>query len=176
MRRYDGRGTWRERPPLSHGPACRRGFTLIEMMIVLTVIAILVGVLVPNFRGTQDEARIQRGRSELRTLATALESYYIHNANTLPTTMTSLTTASPRIVNVIPDDPFRSGSNDYSYFRDTAASPIYYVVFSYGSDGSAAITGITTAGVVQCGGACATSIDDICITNGTPVGATSGNC
>jgi hypothetical protein len=31
--------------------------------------------------------------------------------------------------------------------------------------------------VVQCSGAsCATSIDDICITNGTPVGATSGNC
>jgi len=41
------------------------GFTLIEMMIVIVVIAILLGVLLPQFRGTQDEAAIQRARSEL---------------------------------------------------------------------------------------------------------------
>ena len=152
------------------------GFTLIEMMIVLTVIAILVGVLLPQFRGSQDEARMQRGRSELRTLATALESYFIHNSNALPAALSSLTTATPRIVSSIPDDTFRGGSNDYSYFRDTGANPVHYVVFSYGPDGAAAITGSTTAGVGQCSGACATSIDDVCVTNGAPVGATSGNC
>ena len=74
------------------------GFTLIEMMIVIVVIAILLGVLLPQFRGTQDEAAINRAKSELRTIATAIESYYIHNSNTLPTNLTALITATPRII------------------------------------------------------------------------------
>lgn len=156
----------------------RQGFTLIEMMIVITVIAILVGVLLPSFRGTQDEARTQRARAELRTIATAMESYYIHNSNAFPTevqTLTQLTSATPRIISSVPDDPFRSGSNDYSY--QLSSNSQYYVIYSYGPDATTAITDITTAGVPQCSGAnCATSIDDICITNGTPVGTTSGNC
>ena len=136
------------------------GFTLIEIMIVIVVIAILIGVLLPNFRGTQDEAMTQRGRSEMRTLATAIESYYIHNSNTLPANLTALITATPRIINVVPDDPFRSGSNDYSYARDT--NGVYYVVWSYGVDRTAGITGISTAGALT-----GTQGDDLCVTNGT---------
>ena len=148
------------------------GFTLIEMIIVIMIIAILIGLLLPQFRGTQDEASIQRARAELRTLATALESYYIHNSNALPAAMSSLTSATPRIVNAIPNDPLRGGTNAYSYYKDT--NSVYYVVFSYGLDRAAAITSISTAGVPQCsGGACGTSIDDVCITNGTPPGASS---
>ena len=154
----------------------RGGFTLIEILIVIVVIAILLGVLLPQFRGTQDEARMQRGRSELRTVATALESYFIHNQNAFPSALSGLITATPRIISSVPDDPFRGGSNDYTYYRDSGANPVYYVVFAYGPDGAAAISGISTAGVIACSGACATSIDDVCITNGTPVGATSGNC
>ena len=137
-----------------------RGFTLIEMMIVIVVIAILIGVLLPNFRGTQDEAMTQRAHSEMRTLATAIESYYIHNSNTLPTTLTTLITATPRIINVVPDDPFRSGSNDYSFAKDT--NGVYYVVWSYGIDRTVGITGISTAGALT-----GTQGDDLCITNGT---------
>ena len=148
----------------------RSGFTLIEMLIVIMVIAILVGVLLPQFRGAQDEAAIQRARSELRTLATAIESYYIHNSNTIPSALTSLTVATPRIVSSIPDDPFRAGSNDYTFYRDSNA--VYYVILSYGQDRAASVTSISTAGVPQCTGAtCATTIDDVCITNGSPPGA-----
>ena len=145
----------------------RKAFTLIEMLIVIMVIAILIGVLLPQFRGAQDEAAIQRAKSELRTLATALESYYIHNSNTVPSALTSLTTASPRIVSSIPDDPFRSGSNDYSFYRDS--NTIYYVVFSYGQDRAAGITGISTAGALT-----GTVGDDICVTNGNGNGGS--NC
>ncbi len=146
----------------------RAGFTLIEMMIVIVVIAILIGVLLPQFRGTQDEAAIQRARSELRTLATALESYYLHNSNAFPAAMSSLTSATPKIVNTIPDDPFRSGSNDYSYYRSSNTS--YYVVFSYGPDRDAEISAISDSGVLTTSG----TVDDVCITNGTPAGA--ANC
>ena len=136
------------------------GFTLIEIMIVIVVIAILIGVLLPNFRGTQDEAMTQRSRSEMRTLATATESYYIHNSNTLPANLTALISATPRIINVVPDDPFRSGSNDYSYAKDT--NGVYYVLWSYGVDRTAGITGISTAGALT-----GTQGDDLCVTNGT---------
>ena len=135
-------------------------FTLIEMMIVIVVIAILIGVMLPQFRGTQDEASEQRARSELRTLATAVESYYIHNSNTLPTTLTTLITASPRIVSVVPDDPFRSSGTDYSLAKDT--NGVYYVIWSYGLDRTVGITGISTAGALT-----GTQGDDICISNGT---------
>ena len=142
-----------------------RGFTLIEMLIVIVVIAILLGVLLPQFRGTQDEASIQRGRSELRTIATAIESYYIHNSNALPAALSNLTTATPRIISTVPNDPFRSATA-YTYARDT--NGVYYVVFSYGIDRTAGITGISTAGVLT-----GTPGDDICITNGTPAGTST---
>ena len=138
-----------------------KGFTLIELMIVLVVIAILLGVVLPQFKGTQDEANMQRARSELRTLATAVESYYIHNSNALPSALSSLTSASPRIVNAIPNDPFNAGSS-YSYSRDNGTTPIYYVIFSYGPGRTAGITGISTAGALT-----GTQGDDICVTNGT---------
>ena len=134
-----------------------RAFTLIEMLIVIVVISILVGVLLPNFRGTQDEANTQRARAEMRTLATALESYYIHNSNAYPSALTSLTTASPRIINRVPTDPF-NGSTAYQY----ATSSGYYVVWSYGIDRTAGITGVSSAGALT-----GTQGDDLCVTNGT---------
>ena len=135
------------------------GFTLIEMMIVIVVIAILIGTLLPQFRGTQDEASSQRARSELRTLASAVESYYIHNSNTLPTTLTTLITASPRIISAVPNDPFRTATA-YSLAKDT--NGVYYVIWSYGLDRTVGITGISTAGALT-----GTQGDDICISNGT---------
>ncbi len=138
-----------------------QGFTLIEMLIVIVVISILIGVLLPSFRGTQDEAAEQRARSEMRTIATAIESYYIHNSNALPANLTALVSASPRILNVVPDDPFRSAT-DYSYARDSGGTPVYYVVWSYGRDRAAGITGISTAGALT-----GTQGDDLCVTNGT---------
>ena len=143
----------------------RSAFTLIEMMIVIVVIAILLGVLLPQFRGTQDEASIQRARSELRTLATALESYYIHNSNALPSALTSLTTATPRIISSVPDDPFRAAT-DYSYY--VSGNGHYYVVFSYGPNRAAEITAVGNTGALT-----GSVSDDICVTNGTPAGTSS---
>ena len=136
-------------------------------MIVIVVIAILIGVLLPQFRGTQDEAATQRARSELRTVATALESYYIHNSNAFPAALSSLTSATPKIINAVPDDPFRGGTNDYSYY--VSANSNYYVSFSYGIDRAANITAISNTGVLTTSG----TVDDICITNGTPAGTST---
>ena len=143
-----------------------RVLTLVAIIIAVVVIAILIGVLLPQFHGTQNDTATQRARSELRTIATAIESYYIHNSNTLPTTLSTLTSATPRMMTTVPDDPFRFGSDDYTYYEDT--NGVYYVIFSYGLDRAAGITGISTAGALT-----GTVGDDICVTNGTSAGGTS---
>ncbi len=57
-----------------------KAFTLIELLIVVAIIAILAAIAVPNFLEAQMRARVSRAQSDLRTLATAIESYVVdHN-------------------------------------------------------------------------------------------------
>lgn len=56
-----------------------RGFTLIEMMIVVAIIAILVGILVPNFMRARAQAQTAACEANLKEIATALELYETDN-------------------------------------------------------------------------------------------------
>jgi type II secretion system protein G len=56
-----------------------RGFTLIELLIVVAIIAILAAIAVPNFLEAQVRAKVARVESDMRTLATALETYRLDN-------------------------------------------------------------------------------------------------
>ena len=107
----------------------KRAFTLIELLIVIAVISILVSIALPRFRGMQDEGNIAKAKGELRTLQTAVESYYIHSDNVYPTTLNSLTKQVPLIVANLPTDPFTSGSN-YGYL--VSGNGEYYVIYSLG--------------------------------------------
>jgi prepilin-type N-terminal cleavage/methylation domain-containing protein len=58
----------------------RFAFTLIELLIVVAIIAILAAIAVPNFLEAQTRAKVARVKSDQRTIATALESYFVdHN-------------------------------------------------------------------------------------------------
>lgn len=59
--------------------AAERGFTLIELMIVVAIIAILAGILIPNFVNARAQAQTAACESNLRAIATALELYYADN-------------------------------------------------------------------------------------------------
>ena len=62
----------------------RKGFTLIELLIVVAIIAILAAIAVPNFLEAQVRAKVSRVKSDLRTLATAIEAYTVdHNKQPL---------------------------------------------------------------------------------------------
>lgn len=52
------------------------GFTLVELMIVLVIIAVLAGVAVYNFRGQVDNARRQATLAKMAQIKTALNTYY----------------------------------------------------------------------------------------------------
>lgn len=61
----------------------KKAFTLIELLIVVAIIAILAAIAVPNFLEAQVRSKVSRVKSDQRSFATALESYYIDN-NTYP--------------------------------------------------------------------------------------------
>ena len=54
-----------------------KGFTLIELLIVIAIILILIAIALPNFLEAQVRAKITRVKSELRTLDTAMQSYFL---------------------------------------------------------------------------------------------------
>lgn len=57
----------------------KKGFTLIELLIVVAIIAILAAIAVPNFLEAQTRAKVSRALADIRTVATALETYQIDN-------------------------------------------------------------------------------------------------
>lgn len=56
-----------------------KGFTLIELLIVVSIIAILAAIAVPNFLEAQTRAKISRAEADMRNIAMSLESYFIDN-------------------------------------------------------------------------------------------------
>jgi general secretion pathway protein G len=62
-----------------------RGFTLIELMVVLVILGILAGLIIPRVMGRPDDARRQKTRVQMESIETALKLYKLDNGN-YPTT------------------------------------------------------------------------------------------
>lgn len=60
-------------------PANRKAFTLIELLIVVAIIAILAAIAVPNFLEAQTRSKVSRTVADMRSIATAIESYRVDN-------------------------------------------------------------------------------------------------
>jgi general secretion pathway protein G len=60
------------------------GFTLIELLIVVAIIAILAAIAVPNFLEAQTRAKISAIKANMRTVATALEIYFVDHNHYVP--------------------------------------------------------------------------------------------
>ncbi len=120
-----------------------RGVTLIEMMVVLVIIAVLAAIVVPNVIGRPDEARVTVAKTDLNSIAGALEMYRLDN-RTYPTTRQGLDALVTRpttppapsnwheggYLQQLPTDPW---GNAYQY-RSPGENRRFDLV-SYGADG-----------------------------------------
>jgi prepilin-type N-terminal cleavage/methylation domain-containing protein len=86
-----------------------KGFTLVELLVVISIIGILASVVLVSLNSARGKARDARRISDLHQLSLALENYYDSNAN-YPATLASLATT---YIAAVPKDP-QAGAN-YQY-------------------------------------------------------------
>ncbi len=117
-----------------------RGFTLLEMLVVVLIIGLLVAIVAASIMHRPDEARITTTKSQIRAFEQALDLYRLDNSH-YPSTEQGLQALvekpsgfpEPRswrnsYMKKIPKDPW---SNDYVYENNDSG----FVITSYGSDG-----------------------------------------
>lgn len=106
----------------------KKGFTLVELLIVIAIIGVLSALLMANFIGVRQRARDAQRKSDLRQIQSALELYRSDVGNYPSDVEFGGKLANPTDENTaymqkVPTDPVNSGYS-YSYSSDNAS---YYL-------------------------------------------------
>lgn len=147
-----------------------KGFTIVELLIVIVVIGILAAIVIVAYNGIQQSARSAVAQSSANQAAAKLSTYSIQNSDTYPATLAIAGIAD-------------SGGTTYQYSVDNSASPATYCLTA--TVGSASFY-VSSTNNVPTSGACAgqgnggqAAITNLMINPGAEggvIGVNCGNC
>ena len=122
--------------PARRGQLLQRGFSLIEIMVVIVIMGVMAALIVPNVMSRPDQARVVAARQDIATLMHALKLYRLDHGR-YPTSregLKALVGTDPKhqqtYLERLPNDPW---GNPYQYLNPGVHGEID--VFSLGSDG-----------------------------------------
>jgi type IV pilus assembly protein PilA len=107
---------------LEVGGTAEAGFTLIELMVVLLIIAILLAIAIPTFLGVTGSANDRAAQSNLTNALTEAAAVYQGNSQSFASISTSLVTSAPEFQWVGPSTVPAAGSNQISVQNVDVAS------------------------------------------------------
>jgi general secretion pathway protein G len=92
-------------------PRRSRGFTLIELMVVILILGLLIGIVGPRVWNALSSGSIDAAKMQMKGLSDAIDMYYL-DTRTLPTSLDDLLQESKKTgepyIDKIPDDPWNS--------------------------------------------------------------------
>lgn len=113
-----------------------KGFTLIEMLIVIVIIGLLLSLVAPNLMGGADKAKRQVASAQLKNIETALETFYL-DVGQYPESLSELMQSTktgwsgPYMKKAVPNDPW---GKPFVYRSPGDDGKPYYLA-SYAQDG-----------------------------------------
>jgi general secretion pathway protein G len=113
--------------------AGQRGFTLIEIMVVVVIIGLLAAVVTTQLMGNVDRAKVEKAKQDIHVLEGALDLYRLDN-NNYPTTEQGLLALKTK-----PADPNLTNYNEKGYVKRLSKDPwgndyIYEVPGTHGGE------------------------------------------
>lgn len=115
-----------------------KGFTMIELLVVLVILGLLAGLVGPQFFGKVDSSKVRTAETQVKMLKMALQTYRL-DVGSYPEKLADLQTppetvrnfwAGPYLDESVPLDPWNQA---YQYKRDASAPQGFYL-YSWGAD------------------------------------------
>ena len=126
----------------------QQGFTLVEMLVVITIIGLIMGLIGPRVLNYLSESKVKAAKIQLQSFGGALDLFYL-DAGRFPSTsegLTALVRPTPGVAawngpylkgGNVPNDPWNNG---YVYRSPGEHGP--YDIVSYGADGQEGGSGV----------------------------------